>query len=238
MKTLVINGSLKGNRSHSMMIAESFVKGMTNVCDTETEVIELGKVNIEHCTGCFCCWKVTPGQCAIRDDMDMIREKILESDVIIVSFPLYFFGLPSKLKALLDRLLPFKKPYNGRPATEENPVILDFRYDFSGKKLILVSTCAHASRDYVYDPVVSQFDLIFGKDKYTSIFCGQGEILELEQMKGIFGNYLKKVEKAGEEFGNNKELGKATLEQICAPIIPPRALEKMMTGYWEKFLHQ
>ena len=147
MKTLIINGSLRNENSRSMMVARKFVEGIANSTDSEVEVIELSKVNIEHCMGCFCCWKVTPGKCAIRDDMDMIREKILESDVVVLAFPLYFFGVSSKMKTLIDRLLPFKCPYNGRLATEDNITILDFRPELENKKFVIVSACAHASTD-------------------------------------------------------------------------------------------
>jgi len=235
MKILVINGSLKGEKSHSMTVAKSFVKGLSNATEGEVDTVELKGLDIKHCTGCFCCWKVTPGQCAIHDDMDMIREKILESDVIVLSFPLYFFGVSSKMTAMLHRLLPFKLPYNGRLATEDNINILDFRYDFSDKRLVLVSSCAHASTDYVYESVKKQFDLICGIGKYTTVFCPQGEVLELPQMKPIFNNYLKKVEAAGEEFGKEGSLSEETHKKVCAPLIPVRAVEKMMTGYWEDF---
>ena len=123
MKTLIINGSLKGEASHSYMVASRFARGIEATADAQTEVIELKNMNISHCVGCFGCWKVTPGQCVIRDDMDIIRDKIMESDNIILSFPLYFFGVSSKMKTMLDRLLPFKMPYKGRHATEDNLLI-------------------------------------------------------------------------------------------------------------------
>ena len=236
MKTLIINGSLRNDNSRSMMVARKFVEGISNSTGSEVEVIELSKVNIEHCVGCFCCWKVTPGKCAIRDDMDMIREKILESDVVVLAFPLYFFGVSSKMKTLIDRLLPFKFPYNGRLATEDNITILDFRPEIENKKFVIVSACAHASTDYVFEGVKAQFDLTFGPGNYTSIFCAQGEILKLEQMQPIVNAYLTKVSKAGEEFGTEGKLSPETHKKICAPIVPPRAVEKMMTGYWQSFL--
>ena len=102
MKTLIINGSLKNDNSNSLMVAKKFAEGIKSSTDSEIELIHLSKMQIEHCLGCFACWKVTPGQCAIRDDMDIIREKILESDIIILSFPLYFFGVSSKMKTLID----------------------------------------------------------------------------------------------------------------------------------------
>lgn len=235
MKILIINGSLKDDRSHSMMVAKEFANGMAESANAEIEVIELSKMKIEHCTGCFCCWKVTPGQCAIHDDMDIIRQKLLESDVIILSFPLYFFGISSKMKTMIDRLLPFKLPYAGRLATAENTNILDFRYDFSDKKLVVVSSCAHASTDYVYDSVIKEMDLICGEGKYTTVFCPQGEILMLDQMRPIINNYLAKVKQAGEELAVNGSISDETHKKICAPLVPVRAVEKMMSGYWSSF---
>ena len=235
MKTLIINGSLKGEASHSYMVASRFARGIEATADAQTEVIELKNMNISHCVGCFGCWKVTPGQCVIRDDMDIIRDKIMESDNIILSFPLYFFGVSSKMKTMLDRLLPFKMPYKGRHATEDNLLIMDYRYDFSDKRLILVSSCAHSSTDIVYDLVTREFDMICGKDNYTKVFCPQGEILELDQMKPILNKYLNGIEDAGKEFGINRKLSEETARKVCAPLIPVRAVEKMMTGYWENY---
>lgn len=235
MKTLIINGSLKGEASHSYMVASRFARGIEATADAQTEVIELKNMNISHCVGCFGCWKVTPGQCVIRDDMDIIRDKIMESDNIILSFPLYFFGVSSKMKTMLDRLLPFKMPYKGRQATEDNLLIMDYRYDFSDKRLILVSSCAHSSTDIVYDSVTREFDMICGKDNYTKVFCPQGEILELDQMKPILNKYLNGIEDAGKEFGINRKLSEETARKVCAPLIPVRAVEKMMTGYWENY---
>lgn len=235
MKTLIINGSLKGEASHSYMVASRFARGIEATADAHTEVIELKNMNISHCVGCFGCWKVTPGQCVIRDDMDIIRDKIMESDNIILSFPLYFFGVSSKMKTMLDRLLPFKMPYKGRHATEDNLLIMDYRYDFSDKRLILVSSCAHSSTDIVYDSVTREFDMICGKDNYTKVFCPQGEILELDQMKPILNKYLNGIEDAGKEFGINRKLSEETARKVCAPLIPVRAVEKMMTGYWENY---
>lgn len=235
MKTLIINGSLKGEASHSYMVASRFARGIEATADAQTEVIELKNMNISHCVGCFGCWKVTPGQCVIRDDMDIIRDKIMESDNIILSFPLYFFGVSSKMKTMLDRLLPFKMPYKGRHATEDNLLIMDYRYDFSDKRLILVSSCAHSSTDIVYDSVTREFDMICGKDNYTKVFCPQGEILELDQMKPILNKYLNGIEDAGKEFGINRKLSEETARKVCAPLIPVRAVEKMMTGYWDNY---
>lgn len=235
MKVLLINGSLQGEKSHSLMVARKFIEGICESKDAEVDELHLGKMKIEHCTGCFCCWKVTPGQCTIKDDMEIVRKKMLESDVIILSFPLYFFGVASKMKTLMDRLLPFKLPYDGRLATPENINIMDFRYDFSNKKLVLISSCAHASTDIVYESVTKQFDLAWGIGKYETVFCPQGEILMLDQMKPILNKYLGNVKLAGSELANEGHISEETHKKVCAPLIPVRAVEKMMSGFWEDY---
>ena len=235
MKVLLIKGSLRGENSHSLMVARKFVEGICEETDSEVKEIYLGNTRIEHCRGCFACWKVTPGRCAIKDDLAGIISDILDSDVIILCFPLYFFGVSSPMKTLMDRLLPLKMPYKGCLSTEENPVIMDFRHDLSKKRLVLISSCAHASTDVVYEPVTKQFDLAWGPGNYDTVFCPQGEILMLEQMKPILSVYLNKVKEAGRELAKEGRLSEETHKKVCAPLIPVRAVEKMMTGYWQDY---
>ncbi len=238
MRILLINGSPKCERSHSYMVAKSFVDGMMQQEDCKLKELTLAKMHLEHCRGCFVCWKVTPGKCAIRDDMDIIMEEILAADVVVLSFPLYCFSVSSLVATVIDRLLPMKEPYNGRAASPENINIMNFRYDLSQKKLVVVSSCAHATTDYVFEPVTRQFELFFGEGRFTTIYSPQGEILLLDQMKAILAKYLEGIKRAGVEFARDGALCEATHKAVNSPLIPPRALEKMMTGYWEGFRHE
>ena len=47
MKTLIINGSLKGEASHSYMVASRFARGIEATADAQTEVIELKNMNVK-----------------------------------------------------------------------------------------------------------------------------------------------------------------------------------------------
>ena len=46
------------------------------------------------------------GVCHHKDDMRVILEQILASDLLLFSFPLYGYGMPAMLKNLIDRTLP------------------------------------------------------------------------------------------------------------------------------------
>ena len=160
MKILLINGSLRGDYSSSLKVAHAFVKGMVEEYGADTEVCEvaLKDKRIDHCHGCFVCWKTTPGQCCIHDDMDELRQMVMDSDIIVESFPLYFFGLPSKLKAFTDRMISYVQEYRGNPGDEENHRFLhNMRYpELEKKKLILVSTCGYEVTDNCYDAVFAE----------------------------------------------------------------------------------
>ena len=105
MKVLVLNGSPKGKDSNTMILTKTFITGLNYFADNDVKNIEIKGKKIRHCLGCFACWKNPPFSCVI-DDMQDILKLMVESELIIWSFPLYHYNVPSKLKALLDRTLP------------------------------------------------------------------------------------------------------------------------------------
>jgi multimeric flavodoxin WrbA len=67
----------------------------------EVEKIVVDKLKIAPCREYYGCLR--DGNCVIRDDMDDIYPKLLAADGIIVASPIFFYGLTSQLKALIDR---------------------------------------------------------------------------------------------------------------------------------------
>ncbi len=59
MRVLVLNASPKGEQSHTMAITRAFLSGFPE--GTQTELLELRRLNIRPCTGCLGCWTKTPG---------------------------------------------------------------------------------------------------------------------------------------------------------------------------------
>ena len=105
MKILVLNGSPKRDKSDTMHIAHAFLEGMKEAASQDMHIIHTIDQHIEYCTGCFSCMR-NGGTCVHDDDMREILEEILASNLLIWSFPLYCYGMPASLKALLDRTLP------------------------------------------------------------------------------------------------------------------------------------
>jgi multimeric flavodoxin WrbA len=54
----------------------------------------------EHCSGCV----RTKGECVIKDDFQELRDKWVDSDIIIYSVPVYHTTIPGQLRCFHDRL--------------------------------------------------------------------------------------------------------------------------------------
>ena len=150
MRILIINGSPKGEKSNSLRLTHAFVEGIKKENQskqilTEIEQLDVLKLDIKGCRGCFACWKSTPGKCCIRDDMTSVLLKFLWADVIIYSFPLYYFNVPGSLKNLIDRQLPMVLPFMSEREDGVGSGNHESRYDMSGKRYVLISTCGFYS---------------------------------------------------------------------------------------------
>ena len=108
MKVLVLNGSPK-KQSDTFRMTERFLKGLNAAGEHEVTVVNVIEKAIAPCKGCFGCWQKMDGHCVIDDDQNEILDLYKAADVIIWSFPLYVYGMPSHLKAVLDRTIPLVK---------------------------------------------------------------------------------------------------------------------------------
>lgn len=234
MKILAINGSPKGNRSNTRRLTSAFLEGITiqeengGAQAPEIETLNIGSLNLKPCLGCFSCWSKTPGECCIRDDMQGVINKILWADVVVWSFPLYYFGLPGQLKILIDRQLPMSLPFM---CTETESGGHPSRYDMSGKSTVVISTCGFYTAQGNYDCVTSLYDRLCGKGGYTAIFCGQGELFRVKELSERTDEYLSWVKKAGQEFASGGITGE-TRGKLDQNLFPRDVFEAMADASW------
>lgn len=234
MKILAINGSPKGKRSNTWRLTSAFLEGITvkeessGSSPTEIETFNIGSLNIKPCLGCFSCWSKTPGECCIHDDMQGVIDKILWADVVVWSFPLYYFGLPGQLKTLIDRQLPMSLPFM---CTETESGGHPSRYDMSGKSTVVISTCGFYTAQGNYGCVTSLYDRLCGKGGYTAIFCGQGELFRVKELSERTDEYLSWVKKAGQEFASGGISGE-TRGKLDRNLFPRDVFEAMADASW------
>lgn len=232
MNVLVLNGSPKGDRSNTYQLTRAFLAGMAEGGEAmETREMEVNRLNIRPCLGCFSCWNKTPGKCCIGDDMAGVIENLLWADVTVWSFPLYYFSVPGPLKNLMDRQLPMVLPFMTEDGGETGSGSHPARYDMSGKKTVVVSTCGFYTARGNYDGVCTIFDHLCGKGQYTTLFCGQGELFRVPELKQRTGEYLGYVRQAGREYagGGISAETRANLDQL---LFPRKVFEEMADASW------
>lgn len=237
MKILLINGSPKGKRSNSLKLAYSFIEGFKNGCTDDEESISIDELhvasmNIAACKGCFACWQKTPGICCIKDDMQKVIGKLIDADLILWSFPLYYFNVPGILKNLIDRQLPMSLPFMSSKENGYGSGSHDSRYDMESKRHVLISTCGFYSAVGNYDSVLRMFDHFLGKGNYTTIFCGQGELFRVKELSARTDEYLSTVKCAGSEYAMTGTISEETDAILHTLLYPRDVFEKMADASW------
>ena len=93
------------------ILVEAFIKGATEAGHT-TEVIDVCHMSIAPCTGCVACGY--EGPCVQHDDNEVIKSKLLSSDMVVLATPLYYYGMSAQLKTVVDRFCSYNSSLNAR----------------------------------------------------------------------------------------------------------------------------
>jgi len=110
MKIIVLMGSPNKNGSTSILV-ENFKKGAEQ-SGHSVEVIDVCHKDIHPCIGCVKCGY--EGPCVQKDDVEIIRQKLLSSDMVVFATALYYYGMTAQLKAVVDRFCAYNSSLNRR----------------------------------------------------------------------------------------------------------------------------
>ncbi len=108
MKVLMLNGSPHPNGNTKIALTE--MASVFEREEIETEIVELGKLDIRGCIACGYC--ATHGQCVFGDVVNELASKFEAADGLVAASPVYYGSANATLVACLDRLFystPFDK---------------------------------------------------------------------------------------------------------------------------------
>ncbi len=151
MKILVIESSPHKNGS-SNLLADNFIRGAQEKGHHVT-VFDAARADIHPCLGCDFC--EMNGPCSQKDDGKILKEQILDADMMVLVTPLYYFGVCAQMKTVIDRFYSFTT-----------------RLDSKGMKTALI-VAAWDSNEWTMTEVESYYDTLC---RYMN-FNDQGKIL-------------------------------------------------------------
>ena len=225
MKILVLNGSPKREKSDTMHMTRAFLEGMNDVRKNEVNIINVIDKHIEYCTGCLGCMS-NGGNCVHDDDMRGILEEILNSDVLLFSFPLYGYGMPAPLKALLDRTLPLANIAMKKVGDRYEHVA---QADFSHLKYVMICGCGFPNAVHNFEGIVTQFKLMF-RDNLQIITVSEAPMFNAKEAEPVTVPFLQIVRQAGSEYAKDGQVSDETMKKLSVPMIPDEVYAAICNG--------
>ena len=99
-KVLILSGSpRKGGNSD--LLCDEFARGASE-SGNQVEKVRVAEKKIGYCHACYYC-REHNGECAIKDDMAELLQKMIDADVIVLASPVYFYSISAQLKTVIDR---------------------------------------------------------------------------------------------------------------------------------------
>ena len=96
MKVTAFVGSAR--KKHTYRAAESFLEKLKLKGDVEYEIVALSDYNLKVCRGCKLCLDKGEELCPLKDDRDILMEKIIQSDGVVFATPNYSFQVSGLMK--------------------------------------------------------------------------------------------------------------------------------------------
>jgi len=129
------------------------------VIDTAV-IIKGSEVDVSMCKGCLSCYGC--GKCILdaQDDMEMIRNEMLSSDIVVFGSPVYVHDVSGAMKNFIDRF-----------------VVWMYLYRLVGKIAVTVSTSVSNGNRYV-DEYLSKIMKIMGANVAGSISVNMADSSE------------------------------------------------------------
>ena len=223
IKAIAINGSPRKEKGNTAMILSPFIQGMMDA-GSEVELFFASRLRIKPCAcGGMQCWYDSPGECCIKDDMQLLYPKLRESNILILATPVYI-PLPGDMQNFINKLCPLIFPHL---ENRQGRTRVRFRDDVTIQKIILVSTGGWWEKEN-FETVVR---IVKELAENARVEFG-GAILRphafLMNKDGEFTKdgeeILNDMKKAGYELINRGEINRKILEFIHRPLISEEEL--------------
>jgi len=162
--------------------------------------------------------------------MRAILDEILESDLLLFSFPLYCYGMPAPLKALLDRTMPLSSMAMRKVSDRYEHV---GQADFSRLRYMMICGCGFPNSKHNFEPAIAQFKLCF-PGNHTILTIPESPMFNAREAAIVTEPRLALVRQAGKQYAQTGRINEALLAEIGSPMIPEEQYAAIVNGGMEK----
>jgi len=119
MKTITAFVGSARTKGFTCAATRQFLDNLQSLGDVQVEIVFLSDYNLGLCRGCKACFLRGEERCPLKDDRDILIDKMMTSDGIIFASPNYSFQVSAIMKTFLDRLgFVFHRPrFHGKAFT-------------------------------------------------------------------------------------------------------------------------
>lgn len=196
IKVLAFAGSpRRGGNSETLL--DWVLAAMAQEQDVAIEKVALTDAGINPCRGCNACQKLN--KCVQRDGMDVLHDRIINADIIVLAAPIFCMGIAAQAKILIDRA----QVFTSRKYVLKLPVVPPER---KGKRLGIFLSTAGQNWSYVFDAAIPSvkcfYNVIEVKDRDISYLM----INHVDEKGAILTHPTAKADA--------EKLGKTTIAEI------------------------
>jgi len=98
--TVFLGSTTKRATYHAV---QEFVANLKSYGEIDCEYVFLDDYNLKNCRGCLLCFEKGEEYCSLKDDRDLLLEKMKNSDGVIFATPNYSLQVTALMKTFLDR---------------------------------------------------------------------------------------------------------------------------------------
>ena len=102
MKVTAFVGSAR--KKHTFDATEMFLKKLQHMGNIEYEIVQLSDYDLKPCIGCKTCMDRDEMSCPLKDDREVLIQKLKDSDGVVIASPNYLFHESALIKIFLERI--------------------------------------------------------------------------------------------------------------------------------------
>lgn len=233
VNVVAINGSARMEKGYTAMVLTAFLEGMKEA-GAQVELFYAKQLNVNPCSGEFHCWYEKPGECYLRDSMQMVYPKLREADLLVLATPVYI-PLPGEMQNFINRLCPLIKPVLGK---RNGRTRARFHANVKIKKIALVSACGWWEKGNfstvlrIVEKIARDANVEFA----GAVLRPHANLLakNLEKAEEI----LEAVKKAGFQLITDGSIPVDLLETVAQPLISEKELRQKENDEYASLKHE